>query len=955
MKRKIQNLGLALVCLLVIFPYGNNCFAQRKMERLDRGLVAVKVTNGVFLSWRVFGNEPQNVSFNIYRGTTRVNSSPITGATNLIDAAGTTTSTYTVRPVINGVEQTVGGTASVWASQVLTVNLQRPAGGSNPSGSYTYSPNDISVGDVDGDGEYELILKWNPSDAKDNSQSGYTGNVFIDCYKLNGTRLWRIDLGINIRAGAHYTQFLVGDYDGDGFAEVAMKTAPGTRDGSGAFISKGAAASADHSADYRNSSGYILSGPEYLTIFNGRTGRELATVNYNPGRGTVSSWGDSYGNRVDRFNATNAYLDGKKPSMVFQRGYYTRMTVAAWDWDGTTLRQRWFFDSNATGNGAMAGNGNHSIMAADGDGDGFDEIYTGSGAIDHDGKLMWCTRMGHGDANHIGDFDISNPGLEVWQVTESSSAQYDHLMIDARTGRILWGAGGGNDNGRGMAGDLLSSSPGQEVWSNAVGGLHSATGTQVSSTKPSSCNFRVYWDGDLQDELLDANRIDKYTGSGSTRVLTLTGNSCNGTKSTPNLSADILGDWREEVILHDGASRLYIHTTTTPTTHKLYTLMHDPVYRNAISWQQSSYNQPPHLGFFLGNGTDKAPIPNITTGEVSCIPTPTTPFYKINNGNWIEGANVTALESDVIVLGPHPLQEGTWSWTGAGTSGSLREQTLVFTTKGTYQIVATFTNICGAKTSQTFTIQINEPVKDCAGVVNGTAYTDYCGNCVGGTTQKLPCTFLEAENACEYNGVIEATNTGFNGLGYVNPDNQIGASIKIGINSTISQSTELYIRYANGVTDDRAGTLLVNNSNMQNVSFPTTGTWTAWTIKPVTVQLKAGDNNIIFSATTAGGLPNIDLFAINSSNIKFTDCKESKTNKISLKAGWNIIGCPIEGSTDLNVALHSIMNYVISVKDFDSFYHKDNPAFLNTLQKLEWARGYLINVSQACDLIWDIK
>jgi autotransporter-associated beta strand protein len=606
-KDKLRSLIIIILSAIAL-----NSFAQRNIEFLDRGLVAVKVSNGVFLSWRVLGTDPRDIGFNIYRGGTKVNSSVITGATNITDASGTASSSYTVRAVINGTEQAPGGFANVWASQVLTVNLQRPAGGSTPDGvAYTYEPNDISIGDVDGDGQWELILKWNPTNAKDNSHSGYTGNVYIDCYKLNGTRLWRIDLGRNIRAGAHYTQVLVGDYDSDGYAEIVCKTAPGTKDGTGTFLSHGPAANDNDNADYRNTRGYVLSGPEYLTIFNGRTGKEMATVNYNPARGTVSSWGDNYGNRVDRFNATNAYLDGKKPSIVYQRGYYTRMTVAAWDWDGKTLKQRWFFDSNASGNGAMAGNGNHSIMAADGDGDGFDEIYTGSGAINHDGKLMWCTRLGHGDANHIGDFNLNNPGLEIWQVTEQKSAKHDHLLIDAKTGKILWGSAGGTDNGRGMTGDIDIKSPGHEMWSSSIAGIYSQTGDKLSNSKPSR-NFRVYWDGDLLDELLDGTRIDKWNGNGVARLITLTGHSCNGTKATPNISADILGDWREEVITHDGASKLFIHTTTIPTAHKIYTLMHDPVYRNAISWQQSSYNQPPHLGFNLRARANNIPVPNIS-------------------------------------------------------------------------------------------------------------------------------------------------------------------------------------------------------------------------------------------------------------------------------------------------------------------------------------------------------
>jgi len=591
--------------------------AQRQLEALDRGLVAVNTTGtSVFLSWRVLGNDPSGIAFNIYRGATKLNASPITGATNYTDNSGSLSASYTVRPVINNVEQAVGGSATPFTGPALTVNLQRPAAGTTPDAvAYTYSPNDMSVADVDADGQYEVIVKWDPSNSKDNSQSGYTGNVFLDAYELNGTRLWRIDLGVNIRAGAHYTQFLAYDFDGDGYAEVACKTAPGTKDGKGAYLAKGPAASATHSSDYRNTSGYILTGPEYLTVFNGKTGAEMATVNYNPARGTVSSWGDKYGNRVDRFNATVAWLDGQRPSMVFQRGYYTRLTAAAWDWRGGALTQRWFFDSNVSGNTSYAGQGNHGVVAGDVDGDGKDEILFGSSAIDDNGKGLWNNGLGHGDAHHLGDLLPSRAGLEFWSVKEdAASGTNSSVMVDAKTGAPVWGYNSDSDVGRGLAADIDASSEGYEMWSSTTPGVYTAKGTLLHASKP-SVNFRVYWDGDLQDELLDGTKLDKWTGSGTTRLLTLyntSGESNNGTKATPGIVADIWGDWREEIILrHNDNTKLLVYTTTTSTTHRLYTLMHDPVYRAAVTWQNSSYNQPPHLGFWLGAGADKAPLPSM--------------------------------------------------------------------------------------------------------------------------------------------------------------------------------------------------------------------------------------------------------------------------------------------------------------------------------------------------------
>ncbi|WP_440119655.1 rhamnogalacturonan lyase [Paenibacillus sp. QZ-Y1] len=576
------------------------------MEFLDRGVVAVKTGTGVFVSWRLLGTEGSNVSFNVYRDGTKVNASPITNSTNLQDASGTSSSKYTVRAVVSGTEQTASAATSVWGNNYLSVPLSVPAGGTTPDGvAYTYSANDASAGDLDGDGQYELIVKWDPSNSKDNSQSGYTGEVFIDAYKLNGTRLWRISLGKNIRAGAHYTQFMVYDLDGDGKAEVAMKTADGTRDGTGVVIG-------DASKDYRNSSGYVLSGPEFLTVFNGQNGKALSTVNYEPARGNVSDWGDNYGNRVDRFLAAIAYLDGERPSLVMARGYYTRTVLVAYNWRNGQLTKQWTFDSNTSGNSGYAGQGNHNLSVADVDGDGKDEIIYGAMAVDDNGNGLYTTRLNHGDAMHLSDLDPDRAGLEVFQVHETPSNAGVEFR-DARTGQLIWGVKTTKDIGRGMAADIDPRYKGAEVW--ADGSLYTAKGQKLGTTLPSSTNFGIWWDGDLLRELLDSNRIDKWDYANSTTVNLLTASgvsSNNGTKSTPNLQADLFGDWREEVVWRtNDSSALRIYTTTAVTDKRIYTLMHDPVYRLGIAWQNVAYNQPPHTGFYLGEGMNTPPVPNI--------------------------------------------------------------------------------------------------------------------------------------------------------------------------------------------------------------------------------------------------------------------------------------------------------------------------------------------------------
>jgi rhamnogalacturonan endolyase len=609
---------MKLVCFFLCCCILHQLPAQRKMEKLNRGTVAVRVNSSeVFLSWRLMGTEPSTTSFNIYRDGVKINATAITGATNYKHST-TTNGTYMVKAVINDVEESTSVEATVWAQQYKQIPIQQPAGGTTPDAvAYTYTANDASVGDLDGDGEYEIILKWDPTNSKDNSQSGHTGNVYLDAYKLNGTRLWRIDLGINIRAGAHYTQFLVYDFDSDGKAEVACKTADGTKDGIGTVIGNA-------TADFRNSNGYVLSGPEFLTVFNGMTGAAMDTKDYTPARGTVSSWGDNYGNRVDRFIAAVAYLDGIHPSMVFGRGYYTRLVRSAWDFKNGQLIQRWIFDSNTTGNSAYAGMGNHQMTVGDANGDGKDEIYNGSSAVNYDGTGFFSNGLGHGDALHMSDMDPDRPGLEVWQCYEEPGkyAGKGLRLFNAATGVPIWGVDATGDIGRALAADIDPRYKGYECW-GSTGFLYNCKGEQIGTSRP-SINHTVWWDGDLLREILDGDVLDKwnYNTNSSNRLLTLYqaglgyGGSNNSTKKNPCLTADILGDWREEIILRSTDQQfLNIYTTVNETTHRIYTLMHDPQYRLAIAWQNAAYNQPPHPGFYLGEGMSDAPVPNIQLVE----------------------------------------------------------------------------------------------------------------------------------------------------------------------------------------------------------------------------------------------------------------------------------------------------------------------------------------------------
>ncbi len=604
--------------------------AGRQIEKLDRGLVAVPAADGGnHVAWRLLATDPKGARFTLYRDGKAIARVDGKGATSFHDAGGTATSRYEIAAG-NGKREA----ATTWANGYLSIPLDKPADRKTPEGeTYSYTANDASVGDLDGDGRYELIVKWYPTIAKDNAFSGYTGETLIDAYTLDGKKLWRIDLGRNIRSGAHYTQFMVYDLDGDGRAEVAMKTADGTVDGAGKVIG-------DPNADWRHGDeqvevpdrtgstvtpdgrktttlkGRILAGPEYLTVFDGLTGKALATAPYAPPRDPTgdnpsfdqmkATWGDGYGNRSERYLAGVAYLDGHKPSLVFGRGYYARSVIAAWDYRGGKLSRRWVFDSATPGNEKWGGNGNHQLSIADVDGDGRDEVFYGSMVVDDNGKGLWSSGLGHGDTMHLSDLDPNHPGLEKFGAHEvmRMSGNRGAAMLDARTGAILWSTPADKDTGRGIAIDIDPRHPGAEAWASNSRELYDVKGNVIPGGHPRAANFGIWWDGDRLRELLDGKKITKWDWATSSEKELLNPEgmvSNNGTKANPSLSADILGDWREELVLPSADSHeLRIYETPFDTRERIVTLMHDPVYRLGVAWQNTAYNQPPHTSYYLG-------------------------------------------------------------------------------------------------------------------------------------------------------------------------------------------------------------------------------------------------------------------------------------------------------------------------------------------------------------------
>lgn len=703
---------------------------MEQLEKINRGLVAIKVNNGVFVSWRLFVTEVTGASktgltgtdFCVYRNGEKI--ATVTDSTNYLDKEGTEADIYFVE-AIPGNEKSEE--VFVWENNYIDIPLKKPEGGVTLAGeAYEYSANDASVGDVDGDGEYEFFIKWDPSNSHDVSHRGYTGKQYIDCYKLDGTLLWRLDMGVNIRSGAHYTQFMVYDFNGDGKAEMAVKSAPGTKmtrynpDGSvkgekyvtipAKDLKKGItnesyfvcsakdyyehlvkmfmgwsehpevknghwpktleecfeipvkytyplceqdaremvdyfiddfALSRSPKNELRKFEGFIYEGPEYLTMFSG-SGEELDTIDFKYVREDDGlMWGD-YAfkriepcNRVDRFLSGVAYLDGKRPYLIMCRGYYTRTTLVAYDFFGGKFNEVWavdsghvimsnpFNDSSAHEEkgtdpvyGVLAGQGNHSLATADVDGDGCMEIIYGAACIDHDGSVLYSSydyrpdgvyaKLGHGDAMHVGKFDNERPGLQIFNVFEGAGAvPYGYALRDAATGKVFFGEPATTDLGRCMVGKIDVNTPGYQFW---VKDTFDTRGNKLD-VKLLGTNQRIWWSNDLTTQITDG--VD-YVGEKHTGVIndnihgimlkpegTLTN---NGTKGNPCLIADLFGDYREEIMLRlEDSSAVRIYMNTDVSEHKLFTLMHDAMYRCSVAWQNNCYNQPGYTKFYYGS------------------------------------------------------------------------------------------------------------------------------------------------------------------------------------------------------------------------------------------------------------------------------------------------------------------------------------------------------------------
>lgn len=597
---------------------------NRQMEDMGRGLVAVKADNGIFVSWRWQGTESLEVQYNLYKNGVKLNAEPMK-LTNYMDNAGKISDKYAVSAVVGGVEGEKCAEVSVWENGYLEFPVSRPASKTLANGEDggEYTPGDASAADLDGDGEYEIVLKWNAL-VRDASKVGYTSECILDAYELDGTLMWRINMGPNIRSGEHDTQFMVADFDNDGKAEMAVRTADGTIAGDGTVIGNAQA------KWYETHEGKNLDGPLFLTMFKGEDGTIIDSTDFYPqSKGTyedgtewgIDSWGDDYGNRSERYLGAILSLDGVTTSVVQARGYYDKTCIAAYSLKDGKIVTDWTFDSKLYNDfsPSASGQGYHNLSTADVDYDGKDELIYGNLVLDDDGKPMYSTGLGHGDSLHVGDLVPSRPGLEVYTCQEWRGAPYGFAMRDARTGEILYGLQTDTDNGRACTADIDPRYEGEEAWS-AYGVLTAADGTVISTNYSMPANFAIYWDGDIGREIMDGNGVYKWSVAGEevNAIFKAKGaHSINAAKATPCLQADIFGDWREELIFPaDDCEHIRIYSTTTPTAYRIPTLMSDGQYRNAVGWQNDCYNQTTHLSYYLGYDTKTVPIPRIyTVGE----------------------------------------------------------------------------------------------------------------------------------------------------------------------------------------------------------------------------------------------------------------------------------------------------------------------------------------------------
>ena len=624
MNRKLLTITLLLTLTMIVS-------AQRTTDRLDRGLVAVPATtgNGNLVSWRVFGEEYYDVTYNLYCDGTQI-AKNLT-ASNYAHTSGTASSKYQVAAVVRGVEQAKSDVVTRWNNGMLTIPVQKITGRDGTDVTSNYTLNDISLGDLDGDGIVEFIVKRPCSKAADVSQK----NCFhvLDCYDHKGNRLWWIDLGPNMLSGAdEQWDCVCYDWDGDGKAEVLLRIQDNAyihyADGTQELIGSS-------TVDTRwDGIEYTSSGNEYLLYLEGATGHPYSIgptshphyADYPLTRGQDSDWGSGIvGHRSTKHYFGAPFLDGRHASIFLGRGCYTMHKFAAYDVDPAThkLTHRWYWENNA--GGPWFGQGYHNFAIGDVDWDGRDEIIFGSMIIDDNGKGLSTTGLGHGDAQHCADLDPYRKYEEQFACNESSPAMN---YRNAVTSQFYYRHKTDGDDGRALCANFTNEYPGSVGRSVSTGWISCVADKEISDLKGDAfiswadLNQRIYWDGDLLDEYFDSPGTEGYgaiykpAGDGRWNF---SDSKCNNwSKNNPGAIADIFGDWREELVMRRGDNTaILVYTTGIPTKYRIPTLWHDHQYRNAMVWQSMGYNQPPHKSYFLGEleGITTAPPPLTMTGR----------------------------------------------------------------------------------------------------------------------------------------------------------------------------------------------------------------------------------------------------------------------------------------------------------------------------------------------------